>query len=545
MVALLHHGRKIETATSGKASPATVMEVSLGFLWHLKDLKGISHLLSNLTNMMHLNLSYNSLSGGLPPELLFSGSISVLDNVSFNRLGGSLQDLSSLTVSEKPLQVLNISSNLFKGEFPSVTWEKTRSLVALNASNNSFQGQIPSSFCITSPSFQVLDLSHNQFSGDIPTGLGNCSTLKVLKVGHNKLSGTLPNELFNATSLEHLSLNNNALQGMLDGALIPQLINLATLDLEGNNLSGKIPDYIGQLKKLEVLHLGWNKMYGELPSALGSCIHLTTINLKGNSFSGHIEKVNFSSLSNLRTLDLYTNNFSGTIPESIYSCSSLTALRLSANHFHRELSTKIGGLKYLSFLSLGYNSFTNITSAIQILNFCKNLTILLSNFKGEVIPQDEIIEGFGNLQVFAIEECMLSDEIPLWLSKLTNLEVLVLHGNRLTGPIPSWINSLSHLFYLDVSSNLLTREIPVALMTMPMIKSFDSAPYLDTRPIYLSVYRDPSHEYGSFTSSPKLVCFPSPATPEAERQTNQKLKRMIATAVFDDNLVEEWSSKWT
>ncbi|GJN19031.1 hypothetical protein PR202_gb06262 [Eleusine coracana subsp. coracana] len=370
-----------------------------------KRLEGhISPSLSNLTNMMHLNLSYNSLSGGLPPELLFSGSISVLD-VSFNRLGGSLQDLSSLTVSKKPLQ--------------------------------------------------VLDLSHNQFSGDIPTGLGNCSTLKVLKVGHNKLSGTLPNEL--------------------------------------EQLSGKIPDSIGQLKKLEVLHLGWNKMYGELPSALGSCIHLTTINLKGNSFSGHIEKVNFSSLSKLRTLDLYTNNFSGTIPESIYSCSSLTALRLSANHFHGELSTKIGSLKYLSFLSLGYNSFTNITSAIQILKFCKNLTILLmgSNFKGEVMPQDEIIEGFGNLQVFAIEECMLSGEIPLWLSKLTNLEVLVLHGNRLTGPIPSWINSLSHLFYLDVSSNHLTGEIPIALMTMPMIKSFNSAPYLDTIPIYLSIYRDP------------------------------------------------------
>ncbi|GJM90239.1 hypothetical protein PR202_ga06500 [Eleusine coracana subsp. coracana] len=429
MVALLHHGRKIENCYKWEGITCNGNGGVTGVSLASKRLEGhISPSLSNLTNMMHLNLSYNSLSGGLPPELLFSGSISVLDNVSFNRLGGSLQDLSSLTVSEK--------------------------------------------------------------------------ATAVLKVGHNKLSGTLPNELFNATSLEHLSLNNNALQGTLDGALIPQLINLATLDLEGNNLSGKIPDYIGQLKKLEVLHLGWNKMYGELPSALGSCIHLTTINLKGNSFSGHIEKVNFSSLSNLRTLDLYTNNFSGTIPESIYSCSSLTALRLSANHFHR------------------------------ILNFCKTLTILLSNFKGEVIPQDEIIEGFGNLQVFAIEECMLSDEIPLWLSKLTNLEVLVLHGNRLTGPIPSWINSLSHLFYLDVSSNLLTREIPVALMTMPMIKSFDSAPYLDTRPIYLSVYRDPSHEYGSFTSSPK-------------RQTNQKLKRMIATAVFDDNLVEEWSSKWT
>jgi hypothetical protein len=42
-----------------------------------------------ITSLSRLNLSYNSLSGGLPAELMSSGSIVVLD-VSFNRLNGDL-----------------------------------------------------------------------------------------------------------------------------------------------------------------------------------------------------------------------------------------------------------------------------------------------------------------------------------------------------------------------------------------------------------------------------------------------------------------------
>jgi hypothetical protein len=73
----------------------------------------ISPALGNLTGLEHLNLSYNSLSGGLPLGLVSSSSIIVLD-VSFNHLTGDLHELPSSTPGQ-PLQVLNISSNLFTG----------------------------------------------------------------------------------------------------------------------------------------------------------------------------------------------------------------------------------------------------------------------------------------------------------------------------------------------------------------------------------------------------------------------------------------------
>ena len=214
-----------------------VTEASLGS----KGLEGcISPSLADLTSLLHVNLSYNPFSGGLLPELMSSGSIIILD-VSFNQLNGPLPDLPYLVTTNRPLQVLNISSNQFSSKFPSATWKVINSLIALNASNNSFTGHIPSSLCLGSPSLALLDLCHNQLNGYIPNTLGNCSKLKVLKAGNNHLSGILPVEIFHATSLEYLSFPNNGLQGELDGAHMVKLSNLAILDLGGNPISGNIP----------------------------------------------------------------------------------------------------------------------------------------------------------------------------------------------------------------------------------------------------------------------------------------------------------------
>ncbi|CAL5023963.1 unnamed protein product [Urochloa decumbens] len=479
----------------------TVIRVSL----ESRGLEGSITSLGNLKGLQHLNLSYNSLSGGLPLELVSSRSILVLD-VSFNKLNGDLHELPPST-SGLPLQVLNISSNLFTGQFTPTTWKGMDNLVALNASNNRFSGGIPTHFCNISPSIAVLELCYNQFSGTVPPGLGNCSMLTMLNAGHNNINGTLPDELFNATSLQYLSFANNDLHGLLDGARIINLRNLATLDLGGNSFSGMIPDSIGQLKRLEELHLDHNNMYGELPSTLSNCKNLITIDLKSNNFRGELNKLNFSNLQNLKTLDLMMNNFSGTIPESIYSCRDLTALRLSSNKFHGQLSEGLSNLKSLSFLSLTNNSLTNIANALQILRGSENLTTLLiaHNFMNETMPDDDSIDGFQNLQVISLSCCSLLGKIPHWMSKLRNLEMLFLENNQLTGPIPDWISSLNFLFYIDISNNSLTGEIPTALMEMPMLTSEKAAAQLDPRFFELPIYLDPSLQYRMASSFQKVL----------------------------------------
>ena len=153
-----------------------VTEVSLAS----KGLEGrISPHLAGLTGLLRVNLSHNSFSGGLPPELMYSRSIVVLD-VSFSRLSGVLHEPPSSVTTTLTLQVLNISSNQFGAEFPSYTWKLMRNLVVLNASNNSFTGHIPPSLCLSS-SLAMLDLCYNQLSGGIPAALGRSEERRVGK----------------------------------------------------------------------------------------------------------------------------------------------------------------------------------------------------------------------------------------------------------------------------------------------------------------------------------------------------------------------------
>ncbi|BAS77060.1 Os02g0156633, partial [Oryza sativa Japonica Group] len=458
---------------------ATITEISLAS----KGLEGqISPYLANLTGLLHLNLSHNSLSGELPLEELVSSSSIVILDVSFNHLSGALKELSAHTTI-RPLQVLNISSNLFAGQFPSTTWKVMNNLVALNASNNSFVGQILSSLCINAPSFAVLDLSFNQFGGSIPLDISNCSTLRVLKGGHNNFHGALPDELFNASSLEYLSFPDNFLNGVLDDANIIKLSKLSILDLEQNMFSGKIPKSIGQLKRLKELRLGENKLYGELPSTLGNCTNLKILDLKFNNLSGDLGKIDFSSLSNLTTIDLLVNNFSGTVPESIYACTNLIVLRIARNNFHGEFSQTMNRLRSLVFLSVADNAFTNIRTALHIFKTFRNLKMLLigGNFKNEVLPEDETIDGFENLQHFSISGSSLYGKMPVWLSKLTNLEKLHLYDNQLTGSVPVWIKNLNFLFHLDITNNNFTGEILTTLIQLPVLKSKKMVSILNER----------------------------------------------------------------
>nr|TKW37971.1 hypothetical protein SEVIR_1G084400v2 [Setaria viridis] len=418
----------------------------------------ISPALGDLTGLRRLNLSHNSLSGELPWEQLLSSSsrLAAID-VSFNHLEGELLELPTSTTHGRPLlQVLNISSNLFTGEFPSATWKDMNNLIALNVSNNSFHGWMPSSFCITSPSFAMLDISYNRFGGRIPAGLGNCSALKVLKAGRNQLTGMLPDELFNATSLEYLSVPNNGLYGILDGTGIANLRSLSHLDLGGNRLNGKIPDSIGELRRLEVLHLDHNNMSGELPPAFSNCTNLITIDLRNNYFSGELTKVDFSTLINLKTLDLLFNSFTGAIPESIYSCSSLNALRLADNKLHGQLSPRIipawiKSLKLLFHLDISENNLTGeipadltempmLTTENTATDLDERVFLLLvyrgTSFEYRVTTAFPKMLNLGRNNFTGVIPKEIG-AIPVELNNLNFLAEFNVSNNGLEGPIPA------------------------------------------------------------------------------------------------------------
>lgn len=87
-----------------------------------------------------------------------------------------------------------------------------------------------------------------------------------------------------------------------------------TLNLGSNNLSGHIPQEIGQLKLLHTLDLSMNKLSGSIPDQISALIDLERLYLSENELSGEIP----SSLKGLHFLSWFSvagNNLTGEIPQ--------------------------------------------------------------------------------------------------------------------------------------------------------------------------------------------------------------------------------------
>ncbi|PQQ12552.1 receptor-like protein 2 [Prunus yedoensis var. nudiflora] len=435
-----------------------------------KGLKGgISpSLLANLTHLTHLNLSHNSLLGSLETQFfLHLNQLEILD-LSYNRLSGELP----LSLPSNNIRIVDLSSNHFFGAIPSSFFQQASNLTSFNVSNNTFTGYVPSSICLhSSPSLRLLDFSSNVFSGNLAPGLGKCSKLQVFRASHNNLSGLLPEDIYNATKLEEIALPLNSLHGAISDKIV-NLTNLAILDLSFNHFGGKLPLNLGKLSKLKFVTFDFNNFEGDLPPSLMNCTNLVELRLGNNNLRGDISMLDFSGLSQLTKVDLRINNFTGTIPVSLYSCRSLKAIRLTCNNLEGQIQAEILSLKSLSFLSLGYNQFTNLTGAMKILMSCRSLHALLlsGSFVGEGMPSDDDMvdfDGFQNLRLLGLVLSNLTGQIPLWLSKLKNLEILALGFNQITGPIPSWLGTLPRLFYISLSHNQISGEFPQQLFRLP------------------------------------------------------------------------------
>ncbi|CAL9017021.1 unnamed protein product [Prunus brigantina] len=447
-----------------------------GWVTHLllpsKGLKGdISPFsLANLTHLTHLNLSHNSLYGSLETQFFFSlNRLEILD-LSYNRLFGELP----LSLSSSNIRTVDLSSNHFSGAIPSSFFQQASNLTSFNVSNNSFTGCVPSSICLqhSSPFLRLLDFSSNLFNGNLAPGLGKCSELQVFRANHNNLSGLLPEDIYNATKLEEIALPLNSLHGAISGKIV-NLTNLAILDLSSNHFGGKLPLNLGKLSKLKFVTLDFNNLEGVLPPSLMNCTNLEELHLGNNHLEGDISVLDFSRLSQLTKLDLRINNFTGTVPVSLYSCRFLKAIRLTGNNLEGQIQAEILSLKSLSFLSLGYNRFTNLTGAMKILRSCKSLHALLlsGSFVGEGMPDDDMVDfdGFQNLRLLGLVRSNLTGQIPFWLSKLKNLEILALGFNQITGPIPSWLGTLPRLFYISLSHNQISGKFPQQLCRLPRL----------------------------------------------------------------------------
>lgn len=403
--------------------------------------------------VVKLELPNKRLAGNLSESLGMLDQLRTL-NLSHNFLKHSLP----IPLFHLPnLELLDLSSNDFSGPIPADI--DLPSIQFLEISQNFLNGSLPPSICNNSTQLRALKLAVNYFTGDLPPGLGNCSSLEDLCLGMNTFTGGVPEGIFRLQKLTRLNIQDNKLSGQLSKE-IGNLINLVRLDISTNEFSGTIPDVFDSLGRLQYFVAHSNNFSGQIPPSLASSPTLSLLNARNNSLEGSID-LNCSAMTSLASIDLGSNRFYGPIPSNLPSCRNLNNINIARNNFSGQIPESFMNFHSLSYLSLSNSSISNISSALQILQHCQNLTtlVLTLNFRDEELPADPTLH-FEKLKVLIIANCRLTGSIPQWLSSSSRLQLLDLSWNRLEGTIPVWFGNFSNLFYLDLSNNSFTGEIP-------------------------------------------------------------------------------------
>ncbi|KAL4293728.1 hypothetical protein HN51_044313 [Arachis hypogaea] len=363
------------------------------------------------------------------------------------------------------------------------------------------------SLLLTFPQLTILDLSHNCFQNFVcQGGLCQMKQIEELYLNDNNFEGTLDPLMGNMTSLRTLDLSHNLLSGSIPASMA-MMPSLRILNLGHNNFSGSIPINMFEGRDtsapigLHILDLSHNKFSGHLPFSFTISPSLVFINLKGNDLTGKIPNY-YPRGDNIVAIDFSDNNFKGHIPESIYSLKSLTFLLLAGNQLQEQLSSGICELRNLQILDLSRNKFTgSIPScfnniAFQDVNFvfsrgqratvspggAKRYRTQIFGFKyrmGEVQVKTKgssrSYEG-DTLKIMSaldLSSNQLTGEIPRELGDLSGLHTLNLSHNRLNGLIPESFHNLQNIESLDLSNNTLSGQIPLNLQDLYFLEIFN------------------------------------------------------------------------
>ncbi len=422
----------------------------------------------NLNNLVHLDLSQNSLTDTIPnfsniPNLEYlslksnqlNGNISDFDNLtqlkqlylSFNQLSGNIPDFSYLP----NLEILHLRTNLLTGNVPDFTnlaklevfrtevnyltgnvpdFTNLPNLVHLNYWTNQLSGTIPDFTNL--PNLTHLYLSDNNLTGNIPN-FSNLQNLKILELSYNSLSGTIPN-FNNLPNVMQFWFRNNQLSGSIPNFNLTP--NLVYLMFPNNSLTGSVPPF-NFLPNLQNIDLYNNLLTG--------CFHPDL-----DAFCG-INYYDFSYNSGLPgngDFDAFCNNGTGSC--GIYDCHSQDSLALVSlyNTTDGPNWTNIWDLNQP--ISTWYGVTLNANGCVSHLNLSDN------NLIGTIAGLRDL--NLNNLVHLDLSQNSLTDTIPNF-SNIPNLEYLSLKSNQLNGNISDFDN-LTQLKQLYLSFNQLSGNIP-------------------------------------------------------------------------------------
>ncbi|KAI8007391.1 Receptor-like protein EIX2 [Camellia lanceoleosa] len=337
----------------------------------------------------------------------------------------------------------------------------------LDLSGNWFEGRIPE-FIASLSRLQVLNLNEIHFGGPIPHQLGNLSNLRYLDLSYNYLDGPIPHQLGNLSNLRYLDLSYNHLEGPIPDAF-GNMISLVQLHLSVNRLEGGIPKSFVNLSRLQSLEMSSNNLTEELSEILHKLSRsensLQTLNLEGNQLSGTLP--NFTRFSSLRELYLSYNQLNGPFPESFGPLPSLVYLDLSRNQITSSLNSFQGIISEAHFSNLYSLQYLYLSFNQLVLNFSSDWDppfqlreISFASCKlGPYFPK--WLQKQNKISELDISAAEISDTVPSWFWDLSpKLKFLNLSCNQITGLLPDLSSKFTDFIGIDLSSNRFTGQIP-------------------------------------------------------------------------------------
>ncbi|KAM6581815.1 hypothetical protein CsatA_005589 [Cannabis sativa] len=353
--------------------------------------------------------------------------------------------------SFKELTFLNLDANPISGIIPPQLGNLTK-LETLHISRGTSQ------MIIDNPEWlsQLTSLKY--------LSLSNC---RLLKVPDHTSSSSLSHSNYSFTSLQSITISQSFIHPTTITWLLNSTINLESLLLHDNNLSGTLlHNLLGNISSstrnsLDYLNLSSNQLGGLILDDFENTFpSLTGLYLYNNQLEGHFPN-RLKRFPNLESLDISHNQFVGLLPD-LSSMPNLTSFNASNNKFSGTSNESIGKLDNLNQLDVSSNRLTGYIShvvnlqcpSLKYLDISYNIDMLLKfNSKYPIIPS-------FNLATINLASCKLGPELPNWLQTQTNLMHLDISNSSISGPLPNWFpNITSNLKYLNMSHNLLSNTL--------------------------------------------------------------------------------------
>ncbi|CAL4910685.1 unnamed protein product [Urochloa decumbens] len=423
-------------------------------------------------NLTVASFSSCHLGPQIPNWLRWQPSISLLA-ISDTGLVGRIPDWFWTTFSNAIY--LDLSSNQFSGELPlnlqfmSVTYlllqsnhlngsvpQLPASIELLDISKNCLNGQLPSNFGV--PNLQIVVLFSNFITGNIPESICQWPQLRTLDLSNNLLTMELPD----CGRKELKQWNSSSNNSSRDNSASSYILEIHTLLLNNNNLSGEFPLFLKQCQNLMFLGLSQNKFSGKLPKWINEDMpSLVMLRLRSNNFSGHIP-IQTTRLVSPHILDLANNTFSGVIPQSLVNLKPLTSTVVDLGPQYNPFQELYRSQYTFTLISMSNDSLSLVTKGLVIdyrenANFFMSIDLSCNRLAGQIPEEIGSLIGLVNLN---LSSNLLSGNIPHNIGNLRSLESLDLSNNQLSGDIPWRLSNLTSLSYLNLSYNNLSGIIP-------------------------------------------------------------------------------------